>query len=80
MTVTFPLRQQIQNHLDHNIFLRRFAGGNHKRQGHKGIVINALFLISAQQKAVALQETDKKRGGDALVAVHEAVVLGDKIQ
>lgn len=43
------------------------------------MVRDALGAVLAQQQAVALEEVEEKRGGDALVAVREAVVLRDEV-
>ncbi len=71
---------QVQNHLDQFVFFRRLAGRYHQCNTGESIVVDAFASVLAQKNFVLVQKTDKHCGGDALVAVHEAVVFGDKIK
>jgi len=49
-------------------------------RGNERIIINAFAAVFAKQNAVFLKKAYKERGGDALVAVHKAVILRHKIK
>ena len=57
-----PLINQIHHHLHHHIFLLGAALGNHQREGHEGVVRQALGAVGAVEDAVVVQEP-KEQGG-----------------
>ena len=74
-----PLIYQIHHHFYHHILFLGAALGNHQREGHEGVVRQALGAIGTVEDAVVVQEPKEQGGGNALVAVTERMVLGDKV-
>jgi len=73
--VSVVLVDQIHHHLHHHVLLLRFALGNHQREGHEGVVSDALAAVFVIEDAVVVEEPEEQRGGDAFVSVAERVVL-----
>lgn len=71
---------QVYHHPRQHVLLVRPAFGNQQRHGHQRIVGNALAAVGAVKRLVLLQESQKQCRRDVLVAVHEAVVLHQKVE
>ena len=69
------LINQIYNHFHHDIFFLGAALGNHQGEGNEGVVGNTLWTIGTIENAVAVEEPQEERGGNAFVAVAERMVL-----
>ena len=72
-----PLVNQIHHHLHHHVLFLGATLGNHQREGHEGVVRQALGAIGTVEDAVVVQEPKEQGSGNALVAIAERVVLGD---
>ena len=75
LSLSVVLIDQIHHHLHHHVLLLRFALGNHQREGHEGVVSDALAAVFVIEDAVVVEEPKEQCGGDAFVAVAERVVL-----
>ena len=49
-------------------------------RGNERIIINAFAAVFIKQNAGPLKKANEQCGGDALVAVHKAVILRHKIK
>ena len=57
--VSILLVNQIHHHLYHYVLLFRFALRNHQREGHEGVVGDALSAIGGVKDAVVVEESDE---------------------
>ena len=65
--VSILLVNQIHHHLYHYVLLFRLALGNHQREGHEGVVGDALSAVFVIEDAVVIEEPEKQSGCDALL-------------
>ena len=75
-----PAVYQIDDQLDHGLFIRWIALCDHQRDGHQCIVGNPLGAIFAVKGMVLFHKPEKQRCSNAFVAVYEAVVFNQEIQ
>ena len=71
---------EIHDHADDDGLLRRLADRDQQGHGDQGVVGDAPDAVRAAQQAVLLHEPEDEPGRDALVAVHEAVVLDQEVE
>ena len=71
---------QVDRHVDDDGLLSLLAHCDEQGQGDQGIVRNAPPTVDAAQQAVLLHEPEEQGGCDALVAVHEAVILDEEVE
>ena len=74
------LIDQVHHHLHHDILLLCLALGNHQGKCYERVVCQSLGAVFTVEDAVVVEEPQEERGGNALVAVAERVVLGDKVE
>ena len=71
---------EVDDDFDHCVLFFGAAFGDHQGEGHEGVVGDALGAVLIVKDAVAVEEPQKQRGGNAFVAVAAGVVFGDEIQ
>lgn len=77
---SLPVFDQIHDHFGQNVLLVRTAFCNHQRDGDQRVVGDMPGTVGAVKDAVLLHEPEKQGGANALVSVHETVVLDEKIE
>ena len=79
MRYALPQRKEAHSQCHHSLFLVGLRLGGHDGERDQRAVGNTLGAIDPQ-RIVHVQEIQEERGGDALVAVVERMVLHDEIQ
>ena len=54
--------------------------GDHDGQRDEGVVVDELPAVGGEKRVIPMEEMEEQRGGDALVAVGETVVLRDEVK
>ena len=70
---------EVDDDFDHCVLFFGAAFGDHQGEGHEGVVGDALGAVLIVKDAVAVEEPQKQRGGNAFVAVAKGVVLGNEV-
>lgn len=79
MDASFARRQEIHDELHHGFLFLRLGFCYHHHHCHQRVVRQHLLPV-AEQQPVPLQEVQEHGSGNALVAIGERVVFGDKVE
>ena len=71
---------QVNHNFYHDVLFFCSALSNHQRERNKGAICYALAPVRMIEDVVAVEKPKKQRGGNALVAIAERVVLGNKVE
>lgn len=77
--ILIVLVDEVDDDFDHCVLFLGAAFGDHKGEGNKGVVGDALGAVLIIKDAVAIEEPEEQCGGNAFVAVAEGVVLSNEI-